>query len=267
MNITNPNNYRSVKPAYVDIFDNESVWSKIIADIKTAKYRIVVQATANECGLIATQMKLLSECRERGVEVCFLLQPPESFRGIGVPPFSSFHTFLYSLKEHGVHISFRRKINSLLLLVDDLCLWEGEARDSDHHNKLQEERISRLSNVEPINDAVKKHNLNGCSDCIVSREKCYAMGDPNLLLQALKAYRTSMAMTQAEIADLSGFSQSWISKVESGKRRGVSVESLSILASSCNTTLVLIPNFLMPFVLKHLSDYFDKNHRYSNIGG
>ncbi len=259
------NSYRYVKPAYVDIYDNESVWSKIVADIRTARYRIVLQATTNESALIAKQLQLLSECRERGVEICFLLQPPDSFRGIKIPPFSNFHTFVFSLKEHGAHVSFRREIRSLLLLVDDRCLWVSDEKDNFASVKSTEPSVSRFSNIETINDAVKRHNLNGCSDCISMREKCYAMGDPDLLLQALKAHRSHMGMTQAEVANSSGFTQSWISKVESGKRRGVSVEALSILTSACNTTLVLVPNFMMPLILKHLSEYLDNHNHYSNI--
>lgn len=256
--------YRAVKPAYVADFDEVSDWSKILEDVRAAKHRIVIQATSRHCELILKHIELIRECLKRGVVICVIIQPPETFRGLQLPPYGSFHTFVYRLREPGAHVTFKQEVRSLLLVVDDCCAWESSIEPTDDLETRIEPSILRFSNIEVINQAVSSHNLNGCSECIEMREKCFAIGDPYLLLQGLKVYRTRVGLTQAEVAGKIRFTQGWVSKVESGHPHAVSVEALSRLSTLCNVTPVLVPNYLIPRLLKQIFEHLERHQMIGN---
>ena len=63
------------------------------------------------------------------------------------------------------------------------------------------------------------------------------MNEPSLIGKRLKKYRKRAQMTQHQLAEATGISQSLIGTVESGYRHGFSVRNLNKLADALGVTL------------------------------
>lgn len=74
----------------------------------------------------------------------------------------------------------------------------------------------------------------------------------NMVLEQLKLRRTLQKRTLKDLENLTGLDPSVISNTLSGKRDS-RLSTLEALAGAMNTTLVAVPNHLMPEILRLMS--------------
>lgn len=246
------------------VFTEETFFSALCRDLQGARCRVLIQSpflAENRIGLLANTLR---QVVNRGVTLCTFVQEPDGWRrSVTMSEPKTYYrlrktTYLmHALESMGVHVTLKQDAHEKLAVIDDSILWEGSLNILSH--RKTSERMRRWTNRTQVREAVRLHHLDECAICLENHSR-YGLGSVKLappavgaplLVQRLTERRAMLKLSQAEIADKCGTTQSVISRIEVGKS-SIKLVTFLELAAAVELEPILVPRLLVPSVTRLL---------------
>jgi DNA-binding XRE family transcriptional regulator len=197
-----------------DVFNHETFLERFLADLRAARGRVIIQspfATVRRTTLLLPEIRA---CSQRGIHSTFILQKPVDSKSM--PELAPAAELLLSA---GAHVSLREQIHEKLAIIDEDIFWDGSLNICSHSRSF--ERMTRWISRRKVAEAGAAHKLNlcdGCAPSMVSKGSSYELQQRRLFADAIVRRRKLLGLSQGELAERSGISQSLLCRLESGKR-------------------------------------------------
>jgi transcriptional regulator with XRE-family HTH domain len=236
-------------------YSEATMWEPFLADIDSASFHVLIHVPFIALNRMQFFWHRFEQLRARGVAICIFLREPELWEGRNAQVDQGFDALVNKLREIGVHVTPRKLIHEKLAVIDGRVLWDGSLNYLSHRNT--KERANRFASRAVVREAMKLHDMNSCDQCRDNRNLSCSQSTAEALLTGLSLHRRLAGVSQRDFAKSRKTSQSWISRVESGKHESVSVSTLCEYSSALGVRPVLIPDELMPAVAQMLETYIN----------
>lgn len=252
--------------AFHETFLAEGFWPAFEKDLRGAQARVIVSSpfiTSRRVMLLQSSFQFLLD---RNVRLCFFLQPPSRVSDIVAGQRKSTpseraqeedaRNMIHWLEGQGAHLNLRPRIHEKIAIIDKAVLWEGSLNILSHKNT--EERMRRIKSERETQKAINDHRLNLCERCL---ELARVEGD-SVRTQLVHARKT-LRLSQRELANFSGVSQTFVARLEKGEQQ-MSMESAEKICKALGYRIVVLPDWVVPTVFNVL-EKVDRNLRGESI--
>jgi DNA-binding XRE family transcriptional regulator len=157
------------------------------------------------------------------------------------------------LEEMGIHVTDIPAVHAKVAIIDDEIAWDGSLNILSQYRT--EERMTRWRNKAKVAEIIKSHRLDCCNECMrpgfcITSEKdrkSFVQKQRIALGADIAARREQLSLSQRDLSDLSGVSQTFIAQIEKGGKE-ITLTTLSLLGRALETTFMPIPFHLGPSV-------------------
>ena len=229
------------------------MWEQFFADIDSAQFHVIIHVPFIALYRMQSFWQRFERLRKRGVVICVYLRQPESWEGRELQIDYGVEALIDKLRAIEVHVTAKALIHEKLAIIDGRILWDGSLNYLSHRNTR--ERANRFASREVVIEAMELHEMNNCDECEENQKVFPCESTVKALLAGLSLHRKLAGVSQGAFAKLLKTSQSWVSRVESGKHDSVTVGTLCEYASALGVRPVLIPDALVPVVAQLLKTY------------
>lgn len=227
------------------VFDHKNFYAHRDQDLKQARFLVKIQSPFITNRRVDKLAPVLKDSIKRKVKVCVFTQTIESRYSTKeeyLEKVSNFKIVSDSLSSIGVHVNTIPKIHEKLVVIDECVFGEGSLNPLSYRDTT--ERMTRWQGVEKVRSVVTSHRLDNCYAC---RKESLDDELENVFGNIMAKRRKMLNLSQLEFSQLTGLSQSTISRLEKGKyncRLHTISKILSVLYLHCRPLLWhMLPSF------------------------
>lgn len=206
----------------VQVFDEKTFYARFVTDLEDAKALVLIQSSYLSESRIDKLEHSIQSCVRRGVCVCTFVQEPRpdsnQYRAVSLGR--------ERLRAMGVHVSSRELIHEKLAIIDDSILWDGSLNILSQVKSS--ERMTRWADKDMVLKALLKHGLDRCDVCRSFASQADARERVKMIGQSIAQRRRELNLSQADLARLTGLSQTVISNLECGRKNALLVNALML---------------------------------------
>lgn len=246
------------------VFDHKNFYAHLDQDLKQARFLVKIQSPFMTTRRVDKLAPVLKNCTDRKVKVCVFTQKIESRYSTKeeyLEKISVFKSIANNLSSMGEHVNTIPKIHEKLVVIDENVFWEGSLNPLSY--KDTSERMTRWQGAEKVRSVITKHRLD---DCFACHKESLDDELQNLFGSIMVRRRKMLNLSQLEFSQITGLSQSTISRLEKGKyncRLQTISKILSALHLHCRPLLwYMLPSFdyeLNQSLTLKMYESFDEN--------
>jgi hypothetical protein len=228
------------------VYDESEFYREYIRDLRAAKALVLIQSPF----LAPPRVEMLSgefrNCTKRGVRLCIFAQAPrdwDSPKRETNAQVKKVESAIQMLRACGAHLTLRPLIHAKLSTIDNRVFWDGSLNICSHYNT--KERMTRWESSEKVKEAVLKHELNLCKECIC-QPACLTQqsGVTDARLgQYIASQRERLGLSQAALSKLVGFDRKDLANLELGQHNA-SLSRLTQVLGGVESELLSVPWYL-----------------------
>jgi hypothetical protein len=232
------------------VFDEIEFYPEYGRDLRSAQALVLIQSPFLAPPRVEHLSPEIKSCVKRGVRICVFAQQPQDWDNPNKElnaQVKKLETAMQMLRACGAHVTLRPFIHEKLSVIDDRVLWDGSLNICSHYNA--KERMTRWESRAKVKEAVLRHKLNLCKECI-SQPACltHLSGMPDARLgQYIAAQRKQMGLSQSALSKLVGFDRKDLADLELGKHN-ISFNALTQVLGGLESEMISVPWYLRPAV-------------------
>jgi DNA-binding transcriptional regulator YiaG len=233
------------------IHNADTFWPAFKRDLEAARGHVVIQSPFLSYPRLNQLAPYFRSLSKRGVAVCALIQKPlvhkyqrEEERDCDLDEYcqpNTFNDLCAMLQSWDVHVTQLNEIHAKHAVIDREILWEGSLNMFSHTKA--KEHMRRWNDTEQLEAVVSMQSLDSCVQCSINRKQFsagrFSKQPSKQLGQVLANTRTTLNISQRQLARATGMSHQRISEIELGAN--VTVDTLFGVVGKLKAEVVVVP--------------------------
>lgn len=215
------------------VYDHETFLAEFDKDLAKATSCVFLQsAFLSEPGFERT-IDRVKELTARGVRICIFLRPPRGWRFRKRPPGNEtqkreraecayFEQAVEAFRAAGAHVNLWNQIHEKVSIIDGVIFWDGSLNILSFEVGHSRERMTRHLDPYLLADAIQRHHLNECEECMKQQEETPApvhlAVDAESFGATMRMRRKLLKLSQDDLAARLGMNRGTLSAIESGEQ-------------------------------------------------
>jgi transcriptional regulator with XRE-family HTH domain len=222
-------------------FTEQNFYPKLAQDLDLAAVLVLIQSPYLGMNRIEKFKANLQQCVKRSVRVCVIARTPEDEKGRAF-----IRTPVDYLVSMGIHVNLRWDAHQKFVVIDEHIVWDGSLNPLSQTRTY--ERATRWEDRAAVREAVIDHRL-FCDKCFnkADGERLSPEHYLNQIGRDIENRRRALGMSQAELAKLTGVTQSVISRAEAGSSFPT-VEKMNRIYFALDMAFKPVPTYVLPYL-------------------
>ncbi|HEY9776476.1 MAG TPA: helix-turn-helix domain-containing protein [Planktothrix sp.] len=230
----------------------DDFYQVFVRDLQNAQGSVLILSAYMSSKRILFLQPYLQDCVERGVRVCAFVQRPAVLSIEDDERTVTFYRNRKLLMDMAIHLTDFPGVHAKVAVIDEEIAWDGSLNILSHYKT--EERMTRWQSREKVNEIIRSHRLDCCAACCERPGFCVsAQKDIEAFVHKqtievgieILARRRTLGLSQKDLSNLSGISQTHIAEIETGAA-SANLRTLAKLGRVLGTTFKNIPLHLEP---------------------